>query len=527
MSPRYILKMLAAIAMCVPLLLPSIAAAQGTDSALDVIPRAWITADGRLPRVPPPAATTRDGRAFIFPSLRAQASADRMVTFAPAEAFFGHRNRAPRRATFRWPSREPGSIAIDIRRVGSAQQHVTFDIDDASMTALRRLPWPRFKRLQRGLRRWLLCRAGNIMFGNPERRFIALDDRLAEFWVHALAQASFARFSKEYLRDSPEFDLVYASDDETVRMRATPIVPPETLTITWGGTAVYPQLDTGILMGTSRPTVGGRTELQILRADSGLTLFPAGTQRLKSRRIGTGHDTDVLLPFSETLADLFDTVFVPVYTPRDLLSASLFEFRTGTSQAPTLPRFLFLLSPTEYLATEPGKADQKAISQFTSDGRTRTESHENVPLTRRYILVGTQQNSEVAVNAELKRLMVSAKNGQPTGDHGHVMAVFANHSVVEIRRHVTVNGQHVEASKPRHETWDDVVRGAMLPVFAAEPTPSDEPALIVRRVLSNQGTPCGQLTIRFRVADPGVLATTTIAEGDEFDRPSRVSKTVR
>ncbi len=107
------------------------------------------------------------------------------------------------------------------------------------------------------------------------------------------------------------------------------------------------------------------------------------------------------------------------------------------------------------------------------------------------------------------------------------MAVFANQSFVEIRRHVTIDGQRIEVSKPRSETWDDVVRGAMLPLFATVPAPSDEPALIIRRVLTEYGTPDKQITIRFRVADPGVLATIAIAEGDEFDRPSHVSKTVR
>src|SRR5262245_39935572 len=120
--------------------LPRVAVAQDDADTYDVLPKTWITADGRLPAVASPPSAPRNGHAVGFPSLREGDPVQPVPTFE-TDDFFGHRNGFPQQATFQWPSRNHASISIAIRRVSSAPQRGAFDIDPASMRSLRVLRW--------------------------------------------------------------------------------------------------------------------------------------------------------------------------------------------------------------------------------------------------------------------------------------------------------------------------------------------------------------------------------------------------
>jgi hypothetical protein len=249
---------------------------------------------------------------------------------------------------------------------------------------------------------------------------------------------------------------------------------------------------------------------------------------------GFGARVGALLPFPSGLAELFGEVFVPVFTPLDLLNDRLFQYpscdRPPAGQMRPPPTFLFVLSPKTYVKAESGGQQATEVGQFSTDGRRANgqDSTAALELTRRYIVIGTAKNEAAALSRELTRLLDDAVRQMPAScDEGYVMAIFGNQTSLEVRRHIAIDGRALGDSRPRLESWGDVVESELLPLLVEPAFPSSQPTLNVSRVLNgSSGLPERRITIRFFVADRQVLSTVRIGEGDNFAH-ARVSKSLR
>jgi hypothetical protein len=511
-----------------------VAAQVGRGPIYDVIPSAWIRSDGTLPRSFP--ADTRNGQAFVFPSLLGDDIAARVSAGTPP-GFFRTSNKFPNSDEFSWRSERRVAIRIRVDRRTDESARITVEAD--SMRSLRNLDWPAFLNLQRQFREWLLCKAGCTIFTNPQKRFVNLEPELASLWRALLAQSRFANFATSYLNDPADPEIEYVRDEGTFRMRATPVTPPEALSISWGTTSVYPLPPTGLNIGATRLAAAGSLELQIWRGRMGVALFAPGTPTVSTISPMFGlPNTNAQLPFPPAIADLFGRVLVPIYTPLDLHNERVLRYKTGSANEDDafddrLPRHVAVLSPLVYVKAEPNDAAQAHVAQFATDARVNRAAGEpdqsGAQLTRRFVLIGVSELTPVAIGAELKRLVDGGFRGGPgPNESGHVMAVFANQTALEVRRHIAVDGRLVAMSEPRRQTWAQVVDRMMAPLLVETHPPPSAPALAVHRLWRRlDGTAIRRITVRVHVADHEVLDAAQIGEGDDFEQSPHVSKVLR
>lgn len=516
----------------------------GEDLVVDVVPSGWISADGKLPR----GGSAKEVRAFVFPSLQGTDEANGAIVFTTPTDFFQGNNRFPRQKeiSFYWPDRAKPSVSISAKRADGMPARATFSIGRDSATELRRLNWKEFRKVQERFKAWLLGKSGCWLLCDREKRFIDLDKTLVTFWAsNVLSEADFSKFAAQYINPPTEFEVTYSGcqkdpqgitpsgcqpDLQGAHMWVTPIMPREELAITWGTTSIYPYPgDDAILAGVSRASVGGRTDLEVMNADGGLALFPPGTQKMASKpeKFAGVNEKLVRLPFPRKWASLFGKIFEPIYVPLDLHSDSLLRSSDGEGTAPT---FLFLFSPMQYIKADPDQQGDKEIAQFTTDARTNgADKDEALQLTRRYMIVGTKDDSLESVTHELNRLLETASKGAAgSADRGFVMGVFANQTSVEVRRHININGRFLENPKPRLETWRAVISSSMSALFLTSTVSGSAPTLEVHRtVCERDGTPIRRMTIRFHTIQESVLDAARIGEGDEFDAGSHLSEAVR
>jgi len=160
-----------ALALLVEIALPGVLRCQQEEAQLrqyDVVPPVWITADGDMDYKGEGAGETR---AFVFPSL---APADTAVRGERIELenFLRPHNRL-KSARFEW--RADKSLGMAVNRSGS---DIVIEIDDGSMSLIRKLDWDRFRQLQGAFRDWLLERSGCLLFSEGESRFSELGRHL-------------------------------------------------------------------------------------------------------------------------------------------------------------------------------------------------------------------------------------------------------------------------------------------------------------------------------------------------------------
>lgn len=322
-------------------------------------------------------------------------------------------------------------------------------------------------------------------------------------------------------------------------MWATPLFAREVLEITWGTSAIYPFADGDVTGFYSRMTVGGVTRLHVTPRRDRLALFPEGSGLMSARALKP-LDTNPLapLPFPQDWAGLIGTVFVPVYNPLDLLNDRLL-IKSG-EQVASPPRFLFLLSPREYIKADSDLNAQNSIVQHTTDARRGPPEGDAIvdQLARRYIIVGCDRNDKQEVEREFTRLInaasptparaipasrvtpgearaPSAGNAEDGPNYeGYVMAIFANQTSLSVGRHVTVNNRLLMEARSRLDTWAQVV-GESSPAILGRT--GDRPLLeVLRTFCSAAGLPNRRLRVRFYTTHPYVLSAARVGEGDEF-----------
>jgi hypothetical protein len=320
-------------------------------------------------------------------------------------------------------------------------------------------------------------------------------------------------------------------------MKATVLRPPETLRISWGTTAVYPTASRGISSGATRFSGAGHTDIELERGARGVRLFSPGSLAVSAISQGQ-QSTGDLQPFPTDISDLFGRIFVPIGFPLDLYNDRLLRYKskptgaTSVSYEDRAPGLLVLLSPTTYVKAEPNDAVATAVAQFVTDGRrapNEDSGNSAQHFMRRFIVMGLTDAtySKAAVQQELARLIDSAKLHSASPADGHVMAVFANQSSLDVRCRVSVNGRSLEMPQPRRRTWAHVIDTAM-PLLYLAPAPSSGPALVVQRVRrAPDGTPLEHMTVRVHRIDHAVLYAAQIAEGDDFASPAAVPANLR
>lgn len=506
----------------------------------DVVPKAWITSNGELPDAA--SLKHRTGTAFVFPSLAPEKpSVPAKKAFTPACQVEGTNEcRFDRLGLFRagnkfasasfarsFVNRQPFdggrhvlSIVIVVQRgdydTDSDHDDARFIITSESLAHIQRLTWSQFRDLQDEFAGWLLRKGGCVFFGDRYKKFHSFNTNVLAFWLDVLAIADFTGFAQRSLNPPAAYKL----ETNNLAMWATPLSLREELAITWGGVAFYPDL-LGSNASVSRPAVGGQTSLQVRKVGDGLALTPVGTPPSRSISLQPAGAVSVnaKVPFPQTQAGLLGTVFLPVYTPFDLQNERLLR----SSGEQKTPSHLFVLSPVEYVSTDPQTATQVTVSQLTTDGRKfNSGTLDPQHFARRYIVIGTASDDEAALVTELKRLLDSATSGNAISSANDiVMAVFPNLTSLEVRRHVAIDGRVLDATRPRLETWAGVVGATMLPLYL-EAANRSQPLLEIRRIVSSKdGTPETQLRFRFYLLDDGVLASAVIGEGDQFDHVSK------
>jgi hypothetical protein len=519
----------------------------------EVIPSSWITADGSPPHQ---QLYRRDADAFIFPSLRGTDEAESVPDFETGGPFFTGESKFPQKAKFTARMKYEPKVEIDVAR--NPQNGATMRI--SGLTQLRNLTFDEVKDIQKQFRHWLLDQSGFCFLCDRADRFVNLDNQLLRFWTGtALVNATFEKFADQYLNQPKELDIEYeipvtaltpvpapttTPAPEKLAMKAIPVQQREELSITWGATAVYP-FPPNTLSWVSRMTVGGRTDLQIVRTkDLGLALLPRGTRKLSSQDEKFVDTGAVMTPFPKGWSGLFGTLFVPIYGPLDLQNDRLLEYVGGEDNKN--PTCLLLLSPLQYLRAEPSSAkgsEDNQIHQFSADARRAPGTDQTSlgveQLARQFILIGLEKCDKDSGNSEFSRLLKAALLGAvPAGNKGWVMGVFANQTLVEVRRHIKVNDRYIEQSRSRLDTWGNVVGSYLLPLLMDKKEDIfPQPILEVTR--TNVGIardesstpvdparPVERLKFRFYSTEERLLDAAQIAEGDEFNVGSRFYKKV-
>jgi len=383
------------------------------------------------------------------------------------------------------------------------------------------LSWPQFRKLETGFNRWL-C-GHYFVFDNCAAWFADdFQENVATFWKLVLKDADFSEFAEQYLNESSKRNSTVAFDDE-ISMNATQIGPGEVLSISWGITAAYPELGSGLSSGYARPSMGGTTQLSISDRD-GLRLLPAtvfGDLPQSEDKTLHGNDKNYELPFKPQWASLFGgspPVFLPIFNMFDLHDPRLLRDKTGHA-----PSRLFLLSPGIYTKADSGPYPLN-IAQYTTDARTQGKAEkpfiEARQLARRFLLIGCVAVDIKCPEDELAALRSQAvaalSNGPAVGQPTYAVGAFANQTFVEVRYHISINGRPREVAVLAGETWGSIVATWMLSGVNRTGSRSSGPILEIRRTMQDDDAPSQTMRIRFYTTDRAVMDEAEAFEGDEF-----------
>lgn len=410
----------------------------------DIIPRPWITGDGRSDRRD--ASPAPD--ALIFPSTPGDSS--QTVDFS-ADHFLGKSNRVPaRNLSFPLPSyaqrSSPSNLAIDLERTDKTSPRLRLRARAKTLYAIRALDWDEFRRLQGDFAAFLLRLSGPAYpFSHPVCRFDDFEGTLRTFWLECLREASFQDFQQRHLTALPRRipnehrrpDGTIAPDDEDVggdygvKMGAIPLQPGMRLAIHWGGTTFLNYGANGVT-NVTRQTSAGTTLLPLVRRGGALVPGPLNNWRLTTT-FPTQEKTTATssgLPFGKGAAGNFEGKVIPIYNEHDLHHLNALLVPNDTAGAAKAARNLTLLIPYKYTKADSGKGDAK---QFTNDALADVATEEEVleSLSRRFILWGSQAAYTGTLRPDFTRTGVQRWISPAM--------VFGNQSWVDVECGISIN----------------------------------------------------------------------------------------
>lgn len=507
----------------------------------EVVPSAWLTVapDHLDPHAPD------SSRAFVFPSLDPGLSTVALpqITLNPIS---GNKRNHFHDPQFSWPHSATPAEAIVLKLTRSGDQ-LTINVDGDSMGRIRMLRWEEFHRLQIAFSKFLLHHSGCWWFEDCTDRFsgIFFSD-LTKFWKDSvLADAAFARFADNSLNDSARrnFEVTYAPDPGKgipalkgkIEMHATEIGAGEELSITWGATAVFPTVTSGITSGNVRPTMGGVSELQIY-GGTGLQLLPPKAVPMTPLNDDSGTQAaGNTVPFPTEWSGLMSgdikagtfPLFLPVNTLLDLHDSRLLKPRAAGKD---LPAHMFLVTPEGYIKSDAGPGTS-GIAAYVTDARgaEATKATAVAQFERRFLLIGCDSGAPACAENEIMGLLDQTyfttpdlpgagndpKDTKGLADPAFTIGVFTNDTVIELRHHVSWNGRPLEKTVPDGETWGTALASWMLSSVGHVSSPRSHPLLEVRRTL-RIGDEAQTRQFLFYTTNLTVLNEAQVFEGDEF-----------
>jgi hypothetical protein len=491
------------------------------------VPWFWVTGDGNLETAD--EETDDPLRPLVFPSIDPGETAPG-IDHASVGKIFRSGNRF-RKKRFEWRALNGEEIEFSLTRTQDDQLQVS--AAPTIMHRIRSLHWFEFRQLEGSFKEYLLDHSGCWIFEDCEGRFEAgFQQTLAKFWREkVLTGAALGDFAGRYLDQYGErnFPVTYSDDagkgidglkHKSIAMHATAVGPGQVLAINWGATTVYPSNYLILSNGFTRPSTGGETQITIAEED-GPRLFPRGvpTALPIPEDSGWAAKPATALPFPMGWSGLISgnqPTFLPVETYLDLHDKRLLKPVGANPPA----RHLFLLTPELYV-----KADTDQISQFKTDERSQelTTAQKVGQLSRRFTLVGCRTAEHSCVQEAMMALLDQAYltsdaagvTGSPTNP-SYTAAVFTNQTTVQLRHHISFNGQPAASTARDGETWGVSVWSWAPSLMERYSRPGTSALLEIRRTLHTDATHAETRQMIFYTTPFSLLNQIRIFEGDEF-----------